>query len=633
MAVGSGGKILRTTNGGANWTLQTSGSTISLQNVSFINSNTGIVVGSSSVLFTKDGGTTWVQHGMFDAPYVYGVYMFDSLTATLVGYNSDGGVIYKTIDGGANWTKQPCGTLFSLTRVQFINANIGTVVGQYGTILRTSDGGTTWASQSHGVKENLYSAYFLNSNTGTVVGNTGTIIRTTDGGNNWIEQTAGTTAYNFLNAFFVNANTGTVVGYDGDLYTGVILRTTNGGTNWTLQSSELPGYFWSVHFIDANTGTAVGSSGKIYRTTNGGANWDQQVSGNTYVLYSVFFTDANTGTIVGTNGSNSTAVILRTTNGGTNWDSQTSSAAGLMGVFFTDANTGTAVGMNGTIIRTTNGGVNWNAQTSGGPQNHIYGVCFSDVNNGVTVGAGGNIRRTTNGGATWTFESNPSTNELHSVCLTNGIATAVGLSGVILRNNSEFAPNIPALVSPINGALNQSQTPKMKWQSVSGAISYRIQVSVDSTFATTAFDSTGITRDSIVVPSGKLLTNTKYYWRVNATNPGGTSDWSAKFNFTVTATGVNSIVSGIPKEYKLYNNYPNPFNPTTKIKFDVPTNGFTKISIYDMLGREVKTLVNEKLTAGTYEIEWNALNYASGIYFCKMHTDAFTSFKKMVLVK
>ena len=97
--------------------------------------------------------------------------------------------------------------------------------------------------------------------------------------------------------------------------------------------------------------------------------------------------------------------------------------------------------------------------------------------------------------------------------------------------------------------------------------------------------------------------------------------------------GISQVSSMVPGEYKLEQNYPNPFNPTTKIRFDVPKNGLTKIAIYDMLGREVKTLLNENVQAGSYEVEWNAMNYSSGVYFYKMTSGGFTSVKKMMLVK
>jgi len=100
-----------------------------------------------------------------------------------------------------------------------------------------------------------------------------------------------------------------------------------------------------------------------------------------------------------------------------------------------------------------------------------------------------------------------------------------------------------------------------------------------------------------------------------------------------TLVGVVGIITEIPTEYRLYNNYPNPFNPTTTIKYDVPKNGLVKLVIFDVLGKEVVTLVNEKKMPGSYETVWNASNFASGTYFLKMETDTYTNIKKIVLVK
>lgn len=97
--------------------------------------------------------------------------------------------------------------------------------------------------------------------------------------------------------------------------------------------------------------------------------------------------------------------------------------------------------------------------------------------------------------------------------------------------------------------------------------------------------------------------------------------------------GLNNHELDMPTVFKLYENYPNPFNPSTTIRYDVPRNSFVKMSIYDILGKLVNTLVNEQKSAGRYEVNWNASNYASGTYFYKFETDAFTDIKKMVLVK
>jgi len=105
--------------------------------------------------------------------------------------------------------------------------------------------------------------------------------------------------------------------------------------------------------------------------------------------------------------------------------------------------------------------------------------------------------------------------------------------------------------------------------------------------------------------------------------------------------GINNISTEIPSSYNLYQNYPNPFNPATKIQFQIPlSRGVSagrgvsvKLAIYDILGKEIAVLVNEFLSPGTYEIEWNASDYPSGVYFYRLVTDGFTQTNKMILVK
>jgi hypothetical protein len=99
--------------------------------------------------------------------------------------------------------------------------------------------------------------------------------------------------------------------------------------------------------------------------------------------------------------------------------------------------------------------------------------------------------------------------------------------------------------------------------------------------------------------------------------------------------GITPVSNSIPIKPSLYQNYPNPFNPSTKIKFDVPAGTFsnTIISIYDVLGKKAAEILNEKLTAGTYEIEWNASAYPSGVYFYKLVSGEYSVTKKMILTK
>jgi hypothetical protein len=128
----------------------------------------------------------------------------------------------------------------------------------------------------------------------------------------------------------------------------------------------------------------------------------------------------------------------------------------------------------------------------------------------------------------------------------------------------------------------------------------------------------------------------------NNTIDGGDFVVSSKITtaaLTISPVGIEPIGNDIPVEYDLLPNYPNPFNPVTKIRFDIPANSGSgvdrsvKIIIYDAKGREVTTLVNEQLKPGSYEINWDATKFASGVYFCSLITEEVAETKKMVLIK
>lgn len=108
---------------------------------------------------------------------------------------------------------------------------------------------------------------------------------------------------------------------------------------------------------------------------------------------------------------------------------------------------------------------------------------------------------------------------------------------------------------------------------------------------------------------------------------------SVYFNQENLVTGVTPISGNVPGSFVLMQNFPNPFNPTTTIRFDIPKNGFVSLKVYDVLGNEVATLVNENLNPNTYEVSWDANRLASGVYFYKLVSGNFTDVKKMILLK
>jgi len=102
---------------------------------------------------------------------------------------------------------------------------------------------------------------------------------------------------------------------------------------------------------------------------------------------------------------------------------------------------------------------------------------------------------------------------------------------------------------------------------------------------------------------------------------------------TGNPVGIINTNSDIPEEFDLSQNYPNPFNPNTKISFDIPKTGYVRLKIFDCLGREITTLVNEELDPGTYKVGWDGSNYPSGVYFYTLRAGDYIESKKMILLK
>jgi hypothetical protein len=97
--------------------------------------------------------------------------------------------------------------------------------------------------------------------------------------------------------------------------------------------------------------------------------------------------------------------------------------------------------------------------------------------------------------------------------------------------------------------------------------------------------------------------------------------------------GEHSISSSVPQSFSLYQNFPNPFNPKTEIKYEILKSDFLVLAVYDVLGKVVATLVKERQQPGTYRVEWDGFNYPSGVYFYKLFSSSFEQTKKMLLLK
>ncbi|MGH7602236.1 MAG: YCF48-related protein, partial [bacterium] len=294
---------------------------------------------------------------------------------------------------------------------------------------------------------------------------------------------------------------------------------------------------------------------------------------NTFVH--TYFADTNTGTATGLNGT-----IMRTNDGGANWLAQTSgTTVELAGVHLMNGNVGTIVGFGGLILRTTNGGATWIRQNSGAT-NDLRSVHFVNADTGFVVGYNGTILRTNNGGATWIRQSSGTTNNLFSVHFVEAnTGTAVG-TAIILRTTD-------------------------------GGSTWRSQPSgVTSDLYSVHF--TDKNNGTAVGQLGRIL---------RTTNGGGT-------------TKVDENELGTPENYELEQNFPNPFNPTTRIQYHLPRPQLVTLKVYDMLGQEVVILLDEPRPAGAHKIDFDAARLSnSGVYFYRMTAGSYTETRKMVMLR
>ncbi|MFH1197645.1 MAG: T9SS type A sorting domain-containing protein [bacterium] len=195
----------------------------------------------------------------------------------------------------------------------------------------------------------------------------------------------------------------------------------------------------------------------------------------------------------------------------------------------------------------------------------------------------------------------------------------------------------PVLSLPQNNSKDLPTTITVDWEAVDGANNYSVQVAKSVIFNNVDFEFGGITATEKQVEN--LEENKKYYWRVKASNELTFSEYSDRWNFQTAQITSAELNDNIPGEFTLYPNYPNPFNPETRIRFGLPEESLIKISIFNSLGQLIEELLDGNLNAGNHEITWNASNYPSGIYFAKFQAYSsesnrqFTNNLKLILLK
>jgi hypothetical protein len=399
--------------------------------------------------------------------------------------------------------------------------------------------------------------------------------------------------------------------------------------NWTEQVSPLTTSLQSVSAPNDDVAWACGVSGKVVRTTNKGATWTN-VSGTistTYSLVNIFAWDANTCLVTGYAGANT--IIYRTSDGGATWAAVYGPVAGFIDdIYMTDANNayyiGDPIGGAWDLKKSTNGGVNWTTwstlTTSNTSGTYNNAGCFLGTNVWFSGNGDNSINYSTNMGVNWTSQPNAQA-ELGAIWFnsaTNGMIGGFTTSlGVKLTTNSGV--NWTSVTNPATVALIAITGSGNEYWAGSQGLNIYYTSNSGTNWTTSYTVSAGNFNAMQKARTGNTI------WGVRAN--GGISRYGTPL------VGVTPISLEIPSSYSVSQNYPNPFNPTTKINFALPKSGLVTLKVYNMLGKEVATLVNEVKNVGTYSVDFNASTLSSGIYFYKVSVNGFNEVKKMMLIK
>lgn len=383
----------------------------------------------------------------------------------------------------------------------------------------------------------------------------------------------------FNSIIFSSTTNAVIVGTNG-----VILHTSDAGTNWNIVSSNLSTNLEEVYFLDSENGWIVGDSGVVLRTSNGGMNWILLNNTITERLYSVYFINNSTGWIAGKN------VIYKTTNGGSDWTQKYfNNIQSFFAIYFTDS-------LNGwtsddyILLRTTDGGDNWMIQDS-----TIYGflnsINFPTDSVGYIAGDNSLVLKTTDKGNSW--------EEL--ITMHPGDYDWLG-AYFIDKNRGWLCGFMGVIISTTDGGRNW----KIQRPPVGNIEALKSICFIDSMTGWTVGATLGL--------------GDSYYGTILRTTNGG-----------ITYSEDNG--EKLTENYSLMQNYPNPFNPGTLIIFEIKNTGLVTLKVYDILGKEVKTLIEEIKTPGYYSINFIANNLSSGIYFYTLKTKNYTQTNKMLLLK
>jgi len=604
--------VYLSTNNGANWFVANSG--LSGQNViSFAVIGSNIFAGTSSngVYISTNSGGSWANCGLTGQDISF---VFANGTSLFAGTYFSG--IYRSTNNGGNWTAINSGLTNTFTTCIAVSGTY-LYVGAGGAVCVSTNNGNNWTQTS---LNNIGSSIYAVASSGaTVLAGTEEygFFRSTNNGVNWTQI-----SFNkWVNVISFSGTTAFVGSSDGYLSNGGVYRSTNSGLNFTSSGVN-------NQTIDAlaSVGSNIfaGNSSGVYLSSNNGDLWSCVDTG-------LVNKDVQCLASIGSNlfaGTYDGGVFL-SSNNGLNWHSVNTGLISQNVYSLISSGSNLFAGTYGAgVFLSTNNGTSWTSANNGITSQNVY--CFALSSSGILAGTEAGVFYSTNTGGSWT--SIGLTNQYINSLTTSGmnIIAATNYSGLYRSTNNGGSwvnsgfPGYYVSTLITNGSLIFAGTG-------GNGTGYGIYMSTD-------FGGSWINRNQgFNFPPAvyALLIANNYIF-------AGTDTQSVWRRALPDIIGIKQISEIVPSKYSLSQNYPNPFNPTSIIRFQIPNsengklkteNGIVSLKVFDIIGKEVVTLVNEKLSPGVYEVTFDGGKLASGTYFYRLTTNGFSETKKMLMIK
>jgi hypothetical protein len=509
----------------------------------------------------------------------------------------------------------------------FVTKDANLFAGTWSGVFRSTDNGTSW--NSAGLTDTSVSSLAVSPNgtggTNLFAGTYSGVSLSTNDGTSWTPVNAGLPEWGVGELAVIGTNVFASTPRGG------VFLSTNNGQYWAAANSGLTDSQSVNVLLAVGTTLFASTQGGTYRTTNNGSTWTHADVGLPVnvpalaVLGETLFAGAYWDG------------VFSSTNNGTNWTPVNTGLAArrvfALAVFDTTLFAGTE---DSGVYRTTNNGTNWTPVISGlaydSLQNHYPSVVALAVSStsllaGLREGYG--VYLSTNNGTSWTAAGLTNT-FVNALAVSpngagdtnlfvgtwgdgvfrstdNGTSWTAVRSGMADSNVFSFAVSGMNLFAGTSNGVYYSSNGGTTWASVNTGLMYHV--------------------GGLAVHGTNLFAGTGEY---GSMPPGeGTGIWKRPLSEMITDV---ENVQEFPPQYVLQQNYPNPFNPTTSIKFDVPSSKVVTLKVFDILGREVATLLNEEKSAGTHTVTWDASSVSSGVYFYRIKAGDFVQTKRMMVV-